>query len=650
MQFSLLDDASGYAGIARSRLYRHPCAILRCTAPDQVQSVLRQAETYLAQGWHAVYLGRYELAGSLHQVAMHANHEPLFEIQFYPSYEILDAQGVEQFLSELAISASSELDEVAGVYDFIASCDEAQFEEKITQLQAYLAQGHSYQINLTYRLFFKTYGSAIALYRRLRARQPVAYGALIKLEQGWVLSFSPELFIRRQGTRLLAKPMKGTAPRSGLADESESFALANDAKNKTENLIIVDLLRNDLGRVSLSGSVTVPQLFEVEAHPTVWQMTSTISAHCRPRLDLYTLLQALFPCGSVTGAPKRRSLEIITELETHPRRLYCGALGWIDPVPAQETTRLAKQNNSQVAAESLSMDAHKVDDAPPLMTQSEEAFGDFCFSVPIRTLLLDQNGNGELGIGAGITYDSCAKSEYEECQLKAKFLTDLPAPFSLIETMAMDQGEGYLRLPMHLQRLKNSADVFGFVYQEKEIFAQLQTARRAALESEDGAKMREVFTQNKRWRARLVLAESGELDIQLFVLKEITHPVRLFWARHTVKSQSILLRHKTTHRAFYDQAWQAAEHIGGFDAIFCNERGEVTEGARSNLFVQIEGEWLTPSVECGLLPGVMREQILAQGQAREAILKPKDLLRAQAIFVCNSMRGILPAVLLDQSV
>lgn len=602
MQFALLDDASALPGAATSRLYQDPCAVLRCDAPAQLSGVLHQAQLYLAQGWYAVVLCYYELAGVLHHVLTHPSTDPLVEIQFYRTCQHLDAYAVTTFLDSINTVPGP-----AGISNIQASLDFAQFEQRLAQIQTYLAQGHSYQINLTYRLFFQTYGCPITLYRRLRQRQPVPYGALIKREQDWVLSYSPELFVRRTGAVLTAQPMKGTAPRSGRADLVEQQALATDEKNRVENVIIVDLLRNDLGRVSTPGSVIVPSLFDVQAHSTVWQMTSTVRAHCQPQLDLLTLLSALFPCGSVTGAPKRRSLEIIYQLESTPRRLYCGALGWIDPP-------------------TLSADTHAA--------QTPEVLGDFCFSVPIRTLLIDAQGKGELGIGAGITYGSDTAEEYAECQLKGKFLTGLTPEFALFETLALDE-DGYMRLPMHLRRLENSARELGFAYSEKKVWACLLR----------GLNSLEKLTAGEKYRARLTLGVMGEPSLSLEPLLPLVLPVKLVYANKCTLSTDFFLRHKTTYRPMYDEAWRAAEQQGGFDALFCNELGQITEGGRSNVFVQIKGTWITPPLNCGVLPGVMRAELIKHLRAQEQILYRSDLLSAQSLLVCNSLRGPLLAKL-----
>jgi len=323
----------------------------------------------------------------------------------------------------------------AGLFDCAASVDHATYTDAIARIHDWIAAGDTYEVNYTYRLRMTAFGAPAALYRRLRARQPVPYGAFIGLPEGAaILSCSPELFFSHRAGQLVARPMKGTAPASGdvEVDEARAIALAADEKNRAENLMIVDLLRNDLGRLARAGSVHVPALFEVTPFGSVLQMTSTVEAEIPPATGLADCLRALFPCGSITGAPKRRTMEIIEALEPEPRGLYTGAIGWID-APADD-----------------------------------RAMGDACFSVAIRTLVLGAPGTdglrrGELGIGSGIVHDSIADEEYAECQLKARFVTALDPGLSLFETMRATR-EGVALLDWHLARLERSAAAFGFPF------------------------------------------------------------------------------------------------------------------------------------------------------------------------------------------
>jgi para-aminobenzoate synthetase/4-amino-4-deoxychorismate lyase len=353
--------------------------------------------------------------------------------------------------------------------------------------------------------------------------------------------------------------------------------------------------------VARTGSVGVPALFEVRRYGSVLQMTSTIQAQLRRDASLANIFAALYPCGSITGAPKRRTMEIIHELEPAARGIYTGAIGWIDP-PAQ---------------------FHKV--------------GDFCLSVPIRTLTLmrPQNGvrHGELGVGAGIVYDSEAGAEWSECRLKARFLTGLPNEFEIFETMVATREQGCRHLERHLERLQASCDYFGHRF---EPLLARAAALQACLQLPDGAH-----------RLRLAVKPDGELVLQTGQLAPLQEPVELLLSDQPTRADDLFLRHKTSVRERYDAAWRAAERQGAFDTLFFNERDELTEGGRSNVFVRIGGRWYTPPLSAGLLPGVMRAAILddpAWG-AIEVPISRAMLLRAQEIVVCNALRGPLRAVL-----
>jgi para-aminobenzoate synthetase/4-amino-4-deoxychorismate lyase len=393
-------------------------------------------------------------------------------------------------------------------------------------------------------------------------------------------------------------PMKGTA--SALNDSADH--LSNDIKNQAENVMIVDLLRNDLSRLALPGTVTVPHLFEVARHGDVLQMTSTVKAEIKPGIELRDVLNAVFPCGSVTGAPKKRSMEIIQELEVEDRAYYCGALGWLDPS------------------------------------------GDFAFSVPIRTVEIDRNPNTHgspftLGVGAGITIDSEAKQEWEECRIKAAFLSELPSEIGLFETILIRRCEPQ-HLHLHLERLINSAKALGIPCCLADVKKVIELAcEKCAIDTE--------------YRLRLDLDPAGLAIYQLAALEPMANPVKIFWASDILPDPShaifysgnALLRHKVSTRNIYDQAWKLAEEHGGFDALFVNELGFVTEGGRSSIFIKSDDRWLTPPVEAGLLPGVMRSIILndPKWNAYEANLSIDELRNAKEIMLSNALRGLIPA-------
>ncbi len=553
-------------------------------------------EQALARGLHAVPVLSYELGHHIVGVEPRAaahDAPPLAQVLLFERCDELSQSEVADWLAAQAAADTTP----AGVAGIRANVSEAQFVDAIQRIRNYIAAGDTYQVNYTYRLHFDAFGSLFALYQRLRARQPVPYGALIGFDDGRaVLSLSPELFVRKEGETLTARPMKGTAP--AAADEAENArraaALAADPKNRAENLMIVDLLRNDIGRVAATGSVEVPKLFEVTRFSSVLQMTSTVQARLRDDATLGEIFNALYPCGSITGAPKKRTMEIIAELEPEPRGIYTGAIGWFAPE------------------------------------------GDFCLNVPIRTLTLqaEQHGirQGVMGVGAGIVYDSEPHDEFAECQLKARFLTGLSNDFELFETMHATREAGPRHLERHLQRLAASARYFGFAWDEAAARAYLTLACQA-------------LPAGQPHRLRLAMNSAGAFAVQTGALAPLQEPVRILLADEATDSSDLFLRHKSTIRERYDAAWKAADAQGAFDKLFFNERGELTEGGRSNVFLRMDGLWITPPLSSGMLPGVMRAVIIDAWGAQERIVTRDMLLAAEEIVVCNSLRGAMRASL-----
>ena len=629
--FALLDDAGvgvdpgvgpgAGAGVdaPRSRLYTGHAGTLQCDAIAHWPALLEQMQAALARGLHAVPLLAYELGGHLLGVDTHAAPTPLAQVLLFTDCALLAPQAVTAWLAERSGQRGQQEQEQeqeqrqrpAGIAAVQANVDQAGFTRALGRIHDYIAAGDTYQVNYTYRLRFDAFGSLFALYARLRARQPVPYGALIALPGGGaLLSLSPELFVRHAGGELSTRPMKGTAPASD--DDAENArraaALAADPKNRAENLMIVDLLRNDLGRIAVTGSVAAPALFEVQRYSSVLQMTSTVRATLRPDCALADVFAALYPCGSITGAPKRRTMEIIRELEPAARGVYTGAIGWFAPPAAGA------------------------------QGQGQGAIGGFCLSVPIRTLSLQAEANGvrqgEMGVGAGIVFDSDPDDEFAECRLKARFLTGLANDFDLFETLYATREQGCRHVPLHLARMAQSAAYFGFAFDAD---AARQALRHACAGLAPGTPA----------RLRLALGASGAVTVQSSPLTALSGPVRLLIAPEATRADDLFLRHKTSVRALYDAAWNAAEAQGAFDALFFNERGELTEGGRSNVFVRIGDAWLTPPLSCGLLPGIMRAVVLADPawRARESIVTRAMLQGAQEIMVCNALRGAMKAVL-----
>jgi para-aminobenzoate synthetase/4-amino-4-deoxychorismate lyase len=459
--------------------------------------------------------------------------------------------------------------------------DVAWHAAAMARVQALIAAGDIYQANLTFPATVGVQGHPLALYARLRQAARAPYSALVFTGERWLLSFSPELFFRLDGRRLTARPMKGTAARGGALaeDAARAEALEADPKNRAENLMIVDLIRNDLSRVAEAGSVATPSLFDIETYPTVLQMTSTVTATAREGVAAADVLAALFPCGSVTGAPKIRSMEVIGEVETGPRGAYTGAIGAIG------------------------------------------ADGDAVFSVAIRTLATDGRGRATLGLGSGIVADSEAGDEWRECLAKAAFLARRPPP-DLIETMRVEEG-AVSELERHLARMAASAAWLG---------ARFDGAAARAMVAGAVAGMTDA-------RLRLLLAPSGALAVQLSPLPAAPpSPVPVALVPLPVDPGDWRLRHKTTDRAFYDDPRRAA---GAFECLFVRPDGRLTEGSFTNLFVPRDGMLLTPPAALGLLPGVLRQRLIEDGHAVEAPLTAADL--TDGFFIGNALRGLIPA-------
>ncbi|MGA2350528.1 MAG: aminodeoxychorismate synthase component I [Terracidiphilus sp.] len=461
---------------------------------------------------------------------------------------------------------------------------QGNYAEKISQIKEYIRAGDTYQVNFTDELRFELSGAPHAMFAALIESQQGKYGAFINGGSWQILSLSPELFFRVKDRAIMTRPMKGTVRRGMDQAEDNSLVqwLQNDAKNRSENVMIVDLLRNDLGRICEYGSVRAKRLFAVEKYETLFQMTSEISGVLRAGTRYADIFASLFPCGSVTGAPKHRTMEIIRELERRPRGVYAGAIGFFSP--AREAV----------------------------------------FSVPIRTVVLE-NSYGTMGVGSGIVIDSQAEEEFRECMLKAKFLTRREEPFDLLESILWN--DGYILLPQHLERMQSSAEYFEFKFERETVTAALE-------------KLERHFERGLRIKVRVQLERGGAVKVTHVKAAEPAEIGRVLISAIRVFSGDRFLRHKTTRRALYEQQYEEALRAGYEEVLFLNERGEVTEGAISNVFIEKDGQWLTPPIVCGVLPGIYRRHLLETNpSAAERRLKLEDLACANAVYLCNSVRG-----------
>ncbi len=560
----------------QSHVFAVPGGAVEARRPGEVGPLLDAVEAAVGEGLHAVGYVSYEAASALDErlLTHEAGALPLARFCFYREKRV--------------IAAGEGLPEDCGdTLDWQPSVTRSDYDEAIATIRAHLAAGDSYQVNYTFRLRARFEGDAEALYAALGRAQQAPFAACLDDGEHAVISASPELFFRLRDGVLETRPMKGTRRRGRWAEEDLSMAdqLRSSPKERAENVMITDMLRNDLGRISEVGSVEAPALFSAERYPTLWQLTSTVRSRLRADVGLAELLAALFPCASVTGAPKVRTMELIRALEAGPRGIYTGCIGFVSPG------------------------------------------GEACFNVAIRTAHLDRaRGELEFGVGGGITWDSSAQSEYDECLIKAHVLSARRPNFDLLETLLWD-GASYYLLERHLQRLVDSAAYWGFECDIDDVRARL-------------------FDQSKtfggkRMRVRLLLGVGGAVALESIELGAVNAaPMRAHLAREPVDSADPFLYHKTTHRTVYERA--AADVPAGEEVLLFNERGEVTEFCIGNLVVHIGDERWTPPIACGLLPGTLRAELLAQGKIGEKTLTIADMERADSIFLINSVRHCVP--------
>lgn len=572
----------GTHGVQSGRLplvFDHPLETFSTSALKDVISLLNELEEASMSGYWVVLMLSYEAA-------------PAFDrsLKTYPPTEF-------PIVWAAVFSGPSATNVAYGNGDYRVGkwnpqVDRCKYVESIGRIHDLIARGHTYQVNYTFPQTSTFNGDPLAWYVDLCHAQGADLCAYLDLGRYQILSLSPELFFERKGNLVLTKPMKGTIKRGRWGSEDQEMAtkLQTSAKDRAENVMIVDLLRNDLGKVSIPGSVRVSKLFEVERFETLWQMTSTVESTLCENISLADLLAALFPCGSITGAPKIRTMEIIRDLETSARGVYTGAIGLIRPG------------------------------------------GNCRFNVAIRTVVIDsQTSTATFGVGGGITIDSTAEREYKECLLKSSFLNSSAARFRLLETILLDHGELFL-LARHLERLQASADYFGFQFSQERVLAELNHATAAH--------------SSGVWKVRLLLASNGDVEIDLTEIK--TSPqnsLQVCLAPVSIDSSNRFLFHKTTNREIYDEACAARPDCD--DVILWNEHGEITESTVANIVVPIQGQLCTPPRSSGLLAGTFRAELLAEGKIQERVITIEELRQAKDFFLINSVRKCMPAKLVD---
>ena len=557
--------------------FRRPAATLVGTEVSEVLPILREIESATDQGLFAAGFISYEAAPAFDPVmrVRTASDLPLVWFGLFDKPEVIAPPATEPGNSAAALR-------------WQPSQTRESYQEAIDTIHRAISRGDTYQINYTHRLRSSFEGDAWSIFGSLVQGQRSRCCAFVDIGRWALCSASPELFFRLEADSLVSRPMKGTSPRGRTVEEDEQSAawLQASPKNRAENVMIVDMVRHDLGRIDTPGSVRVASLWQLEKYPSLFQLTSTVEAQTRAKLS--EILTALFPCASITGAPKIRAMELIAELESLPRGVYTGAIGYVAP------GRRAR------------------------------------FNVAIRTVQVDrQSGLAEFGTGGGIVAESEAEEEWEEALTKSLVLSS-PAPtFQLLETLRWDPAEGYYLLERHLQRLSRSAVYFDFMIDRDHLADRLQKATGG-------------FSQETH-KVRLLVDSEGTVEIEALSLVVDERPWSLALARQPVDRRNRFLFHKTTHREVYDSRKKAfPDHD---DVVLWNEEGEVTESTLANLVLRLDGELITPPLNSGLLPGTLREELLAERTIREAVVLREDLARAEEIFLINSVRGWISATL-----
>jgi len=548
--------------------FDNPLAVLIATKAEEVRSVLDQVETATQQGYQCVGYVAYEAASALDtSLTVHPSKRPLAVFGIFKSC---------QRLTTLPSNKPS-----AVWLRPVMSCE--QYTSKIQAIKTLLAHGESYQVNLTHTLQGTYEGEPLDLFATLYDAQPTAYAAFLQLNDLAIASVSPELFFCLDGDQITTQPMKGTAPRASNAEEdlANKHALENSEKDRSENIMIVDMIRNDLGRICQPGTITADNLFAIESLPTVWQQTSSVSGKTEARFS--DILSTLFPCASITGAPKKRTMEIINALEDDARGIYTGCIGVLKPDRSMR------------------------------------------FSVAIRTLVLDTDTrSASYGIGGGIVWDSAPLSEWQESLDKSKLLNGV-SPM-LLETMKYDPRDGVVLLDRHINRLIDAANTHAY-----------------PLNPTQAKELVQRFSATEKRKLRLLADRSGRLSLESSDFPPIKAVFRLGLADAPIQREDFRLRTKTTQRTLYDQNRGARLDID--DVILFNEDNEITETTIFNLYLKIQGVLYTPALPSGLLPGVYREHLLALGAAKERVLSVQDLSKAEGLYVSNAVRGLCPAIL-----
>lgn len=587
--YALLDDSKSSEDLSRNLLFSNPQHEIIAHEESELAPALEQIEQYKKEGLYLCgylsYEAGYHFIDKTIKRTRPENTQPLLYFIAFKDVQHPTRDEIEACLNRAELYPEADL----CLHDLQLNVSKPAYLNAISKIKEYIGAGDTYQINYTLKYKFKLQGTAATLYKALRKKQPVEFGALLNFPESKIVSLSPELFIKKGSDTLTSKPMKGTAKRGKNKQEDDAIVsfLKQDSKTLSENVMIVDLIRNDFGRVCEIGSVYVNNLFQVQTFKTLHQMISTVKGTLKKNLSFSDLLHALFPCGSITGAPKIRTMEIINELEKEPRGIYTGAIGYLMP-----------------------------DD-------------NFYFNVPIRTLAIDDKNQCEMGIGSGIIYESNPEAEYEECLLKADFLTSLNKDFYLIESFRLNADKGtFINIDKHLKRLSQSTASFGFTLKFELIEEQLGIIKKSLSTGEH--------------KIRLTAYQNGEVKISHSPVEQDAETSKIITiSDEKINSHSIFQHHKTSHRKHYNEAYDQAAEKGYYDVLFLNEKDQLVEASRHNIFIKKDGGYVTPPLDAGALNGIQRQAFMLNNDVKEIHLTKEDLFDADEILLTNSVRGIV---------
>ncbi|MES9738002.1 aminodeoxychorismate synthase component I [Peribacillus frigoritolerans] len=569
---SLIFHFTDKQGDSRPLYFANPKKVITAHSIEDVLPQFQKVQEAIEQGNYAAGYVSYEAA-------------PAFE----QSFKVKDGAKMPLLWFGIFDKPEAEIPEkMTGAFhlaEWQSETDSNAYRSGFQRIKSEIKKGNTYQVNYTMRLQSQFEGDDFAFFERLKRAQRSNYSAYLNVGSHRILSASPELFFRWEDGQLITRPMKGTVKRGTTlkGDQLNAEWLSASEKNQAENYMIVDLLRNDLGMIAEPGSVEVPQLKAIEKYPTVWQMTSTITADTNPGTTIIDIFKALFPCGSITGAPKIKTMEIIADIENSAREVYCGAIGFITP-------------------------------------ESEAVF-----NVPIRTVVIDkETGKAEYGVGGGITWDSELSEEYDEAFLKAKLLTVERPVYKLLESIKLSDGEYYL-LNDHIDRMKQSAEYFDYRFSELYLRDRLQ-------------KYAEINNGTPQ-KVRVLLHENGEIEVFGQAIKPLDPEFKAILAEAPISRANPFLFHKTTNRDVYEGFQMNNPDFQ--DVLLWNEEGYITEFTNGNVVVKINGDLYTPPVESGLLAGTFRQELIKKKEIKVKNISKADLINAEEIWFINSVRGKL---------